>query len=100
MIEEKDARKRKADDDVGSPRRSPRLQDPRSAEKLSDGGPGSRAHDPEGVGHGRAAVRHGMIPPAATSPTQVAFNVIEHAARTKLEVRRMARTCRHQQSQR
>ena len=66
-------------------------KDPRSAIKLSDGGPGERAHDTEGPGHGLAAVATGLMPAAVVSPFEMVRNEIEHEARTRSAVRRMTR---------
>ena len=63
---------------------------PRSAVKLSDGGP-SRGHDVNGPAHGMAAVSMGIIPPHEVSPAVKVKNKIESAARTHVWMRRAAR---------
>ena len=59
---------------------------PRSAVKLSDGGPSS-GHDVNGRGHGLAAVRAGVITPNGVSPEAKVRNQIEWAARTRVQNR-------------
>ena len=61
---------------------------PRSAIKLSDGGPSGRAHDVDDPGHGRAAVAAGVLLPAHVSPVAKVCNEIEWTVRTRVQLRR------------
>ena len=86
--------KRAREEDFGhvSPRASgkKRVGSPRSAVKLSDGGPSS-GHNVNGPGHGLAAIRAGALPAPKVSPVAKVRNHIEWAARTRVPIRRLTR---------